>query len=443
MKKSSFVLVLIFSLFFRSYNLLAQQTDSLLNNATLPNVVQYALKRQPGVQQALIDEQITEMQIKSKLSEWYPQVNVNYLYQHYFQLQSSVIGGNVVRFGVNNTSAIQFTGSQNIFNRDVLLASRTKNDVRQLTRGQTENEKIDVVVNVSKAFYDVIIADQQRKVARKNTVRLERSLKDATSRYEAGIVDKTDYKRATIALNNSRALRKTNEEALKAKTAYLKTLINYPDTSALQIVYDSAALEKDIYIDTLQLPDYSRRIEYQILQTQRKLREADLKYNKWSYIPSLTANGAYNLNYQSNGFSKLYNMSFPNSYAGLTLSFPIFQGGKRKYNIKESEWQLKRIDLDIINLKNSLSAEYVNALSSYKASLATFLAVKENVDLAQEVYDVIELQYQSGIKAYLEVVTAEADLRTAQISYFNALYQVLSSKIDMQRSLGIISPAAL
>ncbi len=58
-----------------------------------------------------------------------------------------------------------------------------------------------------------------------------------------------------------------------------------------------------------------------------------LKYNKWSFIPSLSANGAYNLNYLNNNFGKLYNQSFPNSYAGLTLSFPIFQGGKRKYNI--------------------------------------------------------------------------------------------------------------
>jgi outer membrane protein TolC len=230
---------------------------------------------------------------------------------------------------------------------------------------------------------------------------------------------------------------------LKAKRAYLKSLINYPETSSLSIVYDSAALENDIYVDTLQTIDYSRRIEFRILETQRKLREADLKYNKWSYIPSLSANGAYNLNYQNNAFSKLYNMSFPNSYAGITLSFPIFQGGKRKFNIRQSEWELKRIDLDIVNLKNGLNAEYIGALADYKASLATFLAQKENVELAQEVYDVIDLQYQSGIKAYLEVVTAEADLRTSQINYFNALYQVLTSKIDVQRSLGIITPAPL
>src|SRR6185295_18833174 len=102
----------------------------------------------------------------------------------------------------------------------------------------------------------------------------------------------------------------------------------------------------------------------------------------------------------------------------------------------QAEWELKRADLDIENFKNSVNAEYSAALANYKASLADYLAVKENVVLAQEVYDVINLQYSSGIKTYLEVITAETDLRTAQINYFNALYQVLSSKIDVQKSQG-------
>jgi outer membrane protein TolC len=312
--------------------------------------------------------------------------------------------------------------------------------VRLQASQQTSNNKIEVVVNVSKAFYDVLATQQQVKVTNENIVRLERSLKDARAQYDAGVVDKTDYKRATIALNNASASKKTNEEALKAKTEYLKAVMNYPQASSLVIVYDNAALENEIVMDTLRPADYSRRIEYQVLQTQRRLLEANVKYNKWSYIPSLTANGVYNLNYFNNRFEKLYNNSYPNSYAGLTFAFPIFQGGKRKYNIQEAEWDLKRIDLGIVNLKNSFNAEYNSAMSNYKASLANYLAVKENVLLAQEVYDVIRLQYRSGVKTYLEVIAAETDLRTAQINYFNALYQVLSSKIDVQKSLGEINP---
>jgi hypothetical protein len=43
------------------------------------------------------------------------------------------------------------------------------------------------------------------------------------------------------------------------------------------------------------------------------------------------------------------------------------------------------------------------------------------------------------VKAFLEVINAETDLRTAQINYYNALYEVLSSKIDVAQALGNIS----
>ncbi|MFT4018480.1 MAG: TolC family protein [Agriterribacter sp.] len=417
-----------------------QEQDSTLANATLPNVIEYALKRQPVVQQSLIDEEITNLQVKSKLADWFPQINFNYLYQHNFQVQTSIIGGNPVKLGVDNTSALQFTGTQTIFNRDVMLANRTANVVRQQAKQQTASNKIDVVVNVSKAFYDVLATEQQIKVIDENIGRLQRSLKDAKAQYDAGVVDKTDYKRATIALNNAIATKKSNEEALTARKNYLKSLMNYPAGETLNIIYDSASLEKEIPVDTLNGADYSNRVEYKILQSQRQLQEANVSYNKWSFIPSLSANGAYILNYLNNDFGKLYNTSYPNSYAGLSLNFPIFQGGKRRYNIKQAEWQLKRTDLDIASLKNSVSSEYSAAIAGYKANLANYIAVKENVELAKEVYDVIQMQYRAGVKTYLELITAETDLRTAQINYFDALYGVLSSKIDVQKSLGQINP---
>jgi len=434
-------LIFITFFLFSAQQLSAQQSqDSVLTDATLPNVIQYALKQQPIVQQSLIDEKITDLQIKSRLADWYPQINFNYLYQHNFQVQTSIIGGNPVKLGVNNTSALQFTASQTIFNRDVLLAKQTANVVRQQARQQTTGNKIDVVVNVSKAFYDVLATEQQIRVTDENIVRLQRSLKDAKAQYDAGVVDKTDYKRATIALNNTLALRKSSDEALKAKKEYLKNLMNYPISAELNIVYDSAALEKETALDTLVTANYEKRIEYQLLETQRRLQLANISYNKWSFIPSLSANGAYILNYLNDNFSKLYNTNYPNSYAGLTLAFPIFQGGKRLYNIRQAEWQLKRTDLDIVNLKNAVNSEYSTAMANYKASLANYLAIKENVVLAKEVYDVIQLQYRSGVKTYLEVITAETDLRSAQINYFDALYGILSSKIDVEKSLGTITP---
>jgi outer membrane protein TolC len=414
-------------------------TDSVLQQATIENVIQYAVKRQPLIQQSLIDQEITETTIKSKLADWYPQVNFGYNFNHIFQLNTFVVAGEVRNVGLRNTSAVQFTATQNIFNRDVLLASRTARDVRQLARQNTSSTKIDVAVNVSKGFYDVLATEQQIKVTRQDITRLERSLKDAQAQYNAGVTDKTDYKRASIALNNTRAQLKSNEELLRAKIELLKALMGYPASQPLNIVYDSLQMEKEVALDTLQTVNFSTRIEFQTLQTQRRLQQANVKYNKWSYLPTVAANGSYILNFQNDEFSKVYNKDYPYSFAGLTVSVPIFQGGKRKYNIQNAEWQLKSIDWQETGLKNSINSEYAQALAGYKSSLASYLALKENMELAQEVYDVINLQYRSGVKTYLEVITAESDLRTARINYYNALYMVLAGKIDVQKALGQIN----
>jgi outer membrane protein len=169
------------------------------------------------------------------------------------------------------------------------------------------------------------------------------------------------------------------------------------------------------------------------------LQHANVKYSYWGFLPSLNAFGAYILNYQNDSFGELYQQEYPYSYVGATLAFPIFQGGKRTARIQEEKWRRMRLDLSLIDLQNNLGAEYARALAAYKSNLALFVSQRENVKLAEEVYEVIHLQYENGIRPYLDVSVAESDLRTTRINYFNALYQVLASKMDVQRALGQIN----
>lgn len=431
--------LLLFFLFLSIHRLSAQsQNDSLLTSASLEECIQYALKHQPQIKQAKIDEQITAYNIRSRLADWYPQINGNYNLQHVFQRQTSFFNGTAVPVGVRNTSSAQLSLNQTIFNRDVLFANRTQTDVRLQTSQQTESVKIDIATEVSKAFYDVLTTRQQIQVAAENISRLQKSLNDAFYQYQSGITDKTDYKRAQIALNNTAATKQANEAALVAKSERLKSLMGYPINAPFTVVYDSIKMEREIPFDTLQSLDYLRRIEYQQLTTQKRLQNALVLYEKNSFLPELSANGAYNMNFLNNDFGKLYGVNYPNSYIGLTARIPIFQGGKRRANIRAAQLELARTDLDIVNLQNEINSQYAAALSNYKANIAYYNASKANVALAQEVYTVIELQYRSGVKTYLEVIAAESDLRTAQINYYNNLYQVLASKVDAERALGLI-----
>jgi outer membrane protein len=320
----------------------------------------------------------------------------------------------------------------------LLLTATTAKNVRTVASQTTASNKIDAVVSVSKAFYDVLLTQQQIKVITEDITRLERSVKDATSQYKNGLVDKTDYQRATIALNNAKAQKKGDEELLKSKGEYLKSLMGYPANATLDVVYDSLQMENETAFDVSQNVNYDNRIEYQLLQTQKRLQLANLNYTRFAFLPTLQGFAAYDLNYLNNSISQLYAINYPQSYIGISLVFPIVHGGKRWMNIRQAKWQIKKADLDITNLKNNINAQYAGVQAAYSSSMAEYLALKENLDLAKEVYKIVQLQYRSGVKAYLEVITAETDLRSAQINYFNSLYQVLSSKIDLQKALGQI-----
>jgi outer membrane protein TolC len=320
-----------------------------------------------------------------------------------------------------------------------LLASATASKVRIQAEQYTEKSKIDVVVDVTKAFYDLLATEQQIKVSEESIVRLRRSLQDARSRYDAGIADKTDYKRAQIQLTNTEVSLKTSRELLTYKEEYLKSLMGYPVEHDLTVAYDTTLMEQEVGLDTMQDINYTNNIDYKLLYMQKELQEANIKYENWAYLPSLNLFGAYILNYQNNAFGELYNTRYPFSYAGATLAFPIFQGGKRMAKVREQKWTAHRIDWALTNMRNAINTEYNRALAAYKSNLANYHAQKENVDLAREVYDVIQLQYSNGIRPYLDVTIAETDLRTTRISYFNALYAVLASKMDVLRAMGQIS----
>lgn len=416
--------------------------DTSLKVVTLKQCVEFALKNQPAVRQAAIDEAINERNVNISLSAWLPQVTGSGLYDYYFK-GSPVVpssGSNSNTTGrIDNLSTLGLQANQVIYNNDVLQAAKAAKYSRLYYIQNTTNSQINVVADVSKAFFDVLLSQKQLDILNEDILRLQRSMKDAKSQYNAGVVDKTDYKQATIALNNSLASRKQTEEAIKSKEAYLKQIMGLAAGSELTLAYDSARFESEAIADTNQKLDYNNRIEYQLLQTQKNLQNVNVNYYKWGFLPSLSATGVYNLLYLGDSFSSLYNKSFPNAYVGLSLTLPIFQGNKRLQNLSKARLQADRADLDITNARNAISTEYVQAMASYKSNYTNLQFLKENVSLAKDVYHVVSLQYREGIKIYLDVIVAQSDLRTAELNYYNALFQVLSSKIDLQKALGTLS----
>ncbi|WP_458986254.1 TolC family protein [Pontibacter sp. CAU 1760] len=405
---------------------------------TLEQCLNFALENRAAVAQALLDERIGEREIRANLAGWYPQVSARYGGTHNIKLQQQPFGDQIVTLGQRYTSNLALEGTQTLFSSSLLLASKAARFRRQQLDLQTEDARINTIVSVSKAFYDVLLTQEQLRILELNLVRQEKQYADARSRYEVGLVDKTDYQRAAITLANIRSDRKRAAEGIKARTAYLKQLMGYPIEEELELVYEYSQMEQAVLVDTSQVMTFEDRVEVQQLQTQRQLLSLNTAFNKWSFLPTLSAFGNYNLLYFNNELANLYNQSYPTSAVGLQVAVPIFQGTSRFQNLRIAKLQEERLEVEIEETRRVINTELQTALANYKADYTEWRTVQSNLEMAEEVYEIIKLQYDEGVKAYVDLLVAETELRTTQLNYYNALYNVLSSKLELQRAFGTI-----
>lgn len=415
------------------------QAQSLRPDATLDDLINYAMRNKIELQQARLDQEIGEREIASAVSGWYPQVNANGGFNHYLVMPTVNIGGEERRMVQQNTSTFTFQADQSLFNPQLLQASRASQFIRQQNNLNLENVKINTVVDVSKAYYDILTSEEQINIIKENILRLERQYKEANARYETGLVDKTDYKRAQISLNNAKAQLRSIEEVRKYKYDYLKLLLGMKRTETVTLSFTNQNMESNILLDTTELLQITNRVEFKQIQTLQEIQKLNTQYQKWTFLPRINGFVNYTFNYRNDSFGQVFNNNFPASIVGLNLSIPIFQGTKRIQEIRKSELQEQRLDFEKQNLENKISTEYSAAIATYRSNKNEWYNAKENMALSEEVYNTIKLQYDAGVKTYLELMTAETDLKTSQLNYLNALYAVLASKLDIQKALGTIN----
>jgi len=421
----------------------AGPADSL-PSFTLQQCVDYALQHQPMVNQAFINQQITRASNAIALSGWLPQVNVTGNLTHYNTLPTVFVkdpSGNITeqKTGVINTAIPILSVSQTIFNPALLFAAKSAPLYVNQSEQITDSTKIGAVANVSKSFYSLLLTIEQIAVLEEDTARLGKNLRDTYHQYVSGIVDETDYDEAAISLNNSKAQLKQAMENVVPQYATLKQVMGYPPQQHFNVSYDTSQMLRDIFFDTTQTLQYEKRIEYQQLETSKKIQGQLVNYYRKAWLPTLNAFFDYDYEFQNNDFGNLFSNAYPYSYVGLSLSLPVFTGFARTKSVQKARLQAQLLDWDEIALRSQIYTEYTTSLANYKSNLYNLEEMRDNVALARKVYDIVALQYVQGVVAYLNVITAESNLITSEIGYLNALFQLLSSKIDLEKSMGYIT----
>jgi outer membrane protein TolC len=424
---------------------LSQPANTADSAMTLDQCVDYALKHQPFINMAVVNIAIARTTNSINLAGWLPQVNLTANLTHYTQLPTTFIKNSTTgttsetRTGVINTFIPVLGVTQTIFNPALLYAKKSAPLYVKEAQQITDSTKIEIFAGVSKSFYSLLLTLEQINVLKEDTARLTKNTSDTYHQWQSGIADETNYDEAVIALNNSKFQLTQAVQNVLPQYALLKQVMGYPPLSNFNVVYDTTTMMRNIEFDTTQQLQFEKRIEFQTLQTAKQLQQQQIGYYRKAWLPTVGAFFNFDYEFQNNDFGQLFSQAYPYSLIGLQLSMPLFTGLSRVNNVKRSRLQANLLDYSEFNLKSQIYSEYATALANYKSNAYNLSISKDNVALAKRTYDIVSLQYLQGVVPYLNVITAESNLITSELTYETSLFQVLSSKIDLQKAMGIIT----
>jgi outer membrane protein len=344
-----------------------------------------------------------------------------------------------VQFTPKYSVSASGTASQILFDGSVMVALQAKKAILKIYDENAKLTEEDVRYNVQKAYYGLVIVHKQFDILKEVIGKARKITKDAHVVYETGFTEKIDVDRADVALNNFVAdsiriggLVTLTEQLLKFSMGMdIDQAIVLTDTSSAQTMADAGLLS--------QPKDYNSRTEYSMLQTQLKLNQYDLKRHRLSGLPSLATFISAGYNFATNSYDDLWYMNQYyqfNSYWGLNLRLPLFDGGQRFNRVKQAKINVEKTNNSIENLKLAIDFQVEQSRTSYKNSLLAMENQKRNLDLANSVLDLSDKKYKAGVGSNIELTLAQTDMLQAQTNYFNAMLDVVNAKSDLQKALG-------
>ncbi len=426
------------------FNVKAQQADTSAS-FTLQEAIEYAQNHNSSILNARIDEDIASNTVKQTIGIGLPQLSGNANFQDFIKVPTNLLPGEFfgqpgtqvpVKFGVKYQSSAGLELNQILFDGTYLVGLQASKTFKELSTKSLKRSRIETAVSVTKAYYSVLVSNEQLSLLDANLLRLKKSLNDTKELFKNGFVEKIDVDRLTVMFNNLETERENVIRLLALNVNLLKFQMGMPIQSQLILKDSIAGLQIDEIPVTADTGAYRNRIEYSLIQTRKKLNELDLKRYKSQLLPTLSAFGNTSQSFQANNFSNLYDRSFPSTVVGLRLSVPLISGGIKLYQIRNARLEILKTENDLMNLRNGIDLEVDQARTTYVNGLKSLENQRRNMDLAKEVLRVTEIKYEQGVGSSIEVNTAETSLKEAQNNYINALYDLLINKVNVDRSLG-------
>nr|HQI43918.1 TolC family protein [Dysgonamonadaceae bacterium] len=307
----------------------------------------------------------------------------------------------------------------------------------QTSMEQARSSKINLVNQVTKSFYSLMLAHDSYMLFRKTYVTDSINLENITNKYKQGIVPEYDVITADVRLKSIIPSMLQAENMMKIAELQLKLHMGIDNDIPLKIVgtlddYDQSMFDAVIPADTSLLQNSDLR-QFD-LQAEKVKKMYEMQ--KLQFAPSLVSSFQYTYMSQNNDFKFSDYKWNPYSTVGVTLSIPLFNGGQRYNNLKQTELQINQLQYQRIDLQRNLKLAVKNNIDLINKNIEQIVATQSSVEQARKGYDITLKRYETGMGTIVELNSAALGVTNAELQYKNAIYDYLAAKADLEKVLG-------
>ena len=442
MKNLFFTLLMLFGI--ATVPAMAQETPSATADSetlvlTLEQALEIALSENPTVKIADETIQAKKYAKKGTYAALWPDISASGSFQRYIEKPSFHIMGQTVKMGTTNTVSGGLQAAMPLVNAQLWKSLKLSAMDVELAVEQARSSRVEMVEQVSKAFYQVLLAKDSYEVYKRVYDNAVENHKIVEKKYAVGAVSEYDFIRSKVTVSNAEPNVFEAENSIIVALWQMKALLG-PDLERKIVCagkladYESAMSAR---IDTpTTLANNSTMRQFDI---QERMLNQSLKMQRATNLPSLNASINYMVNAMDETLALAHYKWMGSSTALVSLSVPIFSGGKRRAAINQAKINLTTLQLQRENTARQLHTAIMQYESSMQTSLKQYHASSENISQAKRGYDIAVKRYEVGGGTLVDVDNSQLAYTQAELSRSTAIFNYLINQVALDKIKGTYS----
>lgn len=403
--------------------------------------IRIALDSNPTIKVA--DMEVTRMEYarKETRSGLFPTIDFQAAYQRSIELQTIQMdmGGQSqsLKMGSDNTWNFGFSAQMPLV-APTLWKAISISETQILAQLESARaSRLDLINQINQSYYSLLLAISSREVIKQNYERAKLNASIYKKQFEVGTASEYDVLRSSVQVTNIEPELLQADISVKQCQLALKVLMSIDYQVEIMPDVTLEQLQQDMYGYAVG-EEWNLNANSQIrsLDIQSNMAQKNVELKKYAWIPTLAA--TYNMSWLSlsNG-NAFKNMKFnPYSNVGLALSVPIFSGGSKYYGVKQAEVQVNELKMQRENLLLSLQMQRDLALDNIRREVQQIESSKMGMQSARKAYDIMQKSFEIGAASYLDLRDSELANTSAQLAYYQSIYNYLVSSSELDLLLG-------